>query len=341
MVVIDFNRTGLDNTWTMTGKHVKDYSMGLMPSDSWDKSLHLEEDMANANHVISQDHFDSWAVPAVTVNELEGKRPETPDATEFPKQDETGCENESTTVEQGSSSDISSVITKEEEQEDQHVEDSTKSAVEHQAQEENDGKSEKDRSLQKSPDWACIQCLDGIAALFRFITRPPTCAVDKPNDAADATLQRALLESAAEARERLKPIMHLYNARARPVQADGNCQFRALSLQLDGTEDNHASLRARIVEQLEKEPERYKDFVYEEYSDYVKRVAQVGQWGDNVTLQAASDVLGKEIRVLTDQPGAGCVDVSPSHMTSNAAEKPLCVTFVGEMHYDAAEFLES
>merc|ERR1712232_837272 len=108
---------------------------------------------------------------------------------------------------------------------------------------------------------------------------------------------------------RLQRVMDLYNASAKPVQGDGNCQFRALSLQLDGTEDNHAQLRARIVEQLGKESERYKDFVHEAYPDYLKRMAQSGQWGDNVTLQAASDMLGVDIRVLTDQPGAECIEL--------------------------------
>lgn len=131
--------------------------------------------------------------------------------------------------------------------------------------------------------------------------------------------------------------MNLYELKARPVQGDGNCQFRALSQQLNGTEDNHASLRARIVEQLKKEPERYQDFVYEEYSDYVKRIARDGQWGDNVTLQAASDLLGKDIWLLTDQPGAECVEVRPGQMTSDVTGKPLCLTFLTEIHYDAAE----
>merc|ERR1712060_561483 len=133
--------------------------------------------------------------------------------------------------------------------------------------------------------------------------------------------------------------MHLYSVRARPVQPDGNCQFRALSLQLNGTEDGHAFLRSRIVEHLKKESEQYKDFVLEEYPHYLQRMAKNGAWGDNVTLQAASDVLGKNIWILTDQPGGECVEIRPGKMTSNVTEKPLCLTFLTEIHYDAAELL--
>lgn len=63
-----------------------------------------------------------------------------------------------------------------------------------------------------------------------------------------------------------------------------------------------------------------------------------GEWGDNVTLQAASDLLGCEIRVLTDQPGAGgVVEVQPLESMTGARQRPLCLTFLTEVHYDSAE----
>jgi len=164
----------------------------------------------------------------------------------------------------------------------------------------------------------------------------------------DAELHKVLLESASlhEAREvsiavarvRLQEALDLYKAKSVPVEADGNCQFRALSQQFYGDESQHDVLRQRVVGQLEKMPERYSDFVSEPWRDYVKRLSRLCEWGDNVTLQAASDLLGVEIHILNDQPGAERVQVHP--MSSfEEARTPLCLAFLAELHYDAIEFL--
>merc|ERR1712187_877772 len=137
----------------------------------------------------------------------------------------------------------------------------------------------------------------------------------------------------------LQHVLDLYHAKAKPVQADGNCQFRALSQQMYGDENYHGDLRARVIEQLESTPERYEDFVLEPYADYVKRMARHGEWGDNVTLQAASDVLGTDIHILTDVTGAEHIEVHPIPKVFSTSQKALCLTFLTEVHYDAAEFL--
>lgn len=213
------------------------------------------------------------------------------------------------------------------------------------------------------------RCWQGLVELTKSgLSRPPSASLaDKtlvPANIADAELQQALLESsdpelqqalresaetasltsakevsAAEARERLEHVMNLYHAKAQPVQADGNCQFRALSRQLYGDEGFHATLRARVIEQLETNPERYADFVHEPFADYIKRMACNGEWGDNVTLQAASDLLCTDIHLLTDQPGGECIQVHPAEHVCSKEQKPLCLTFLTEVHYDAAEFL--
>lgn len=190
---------------------------------------------------------------------------------------------------------------------------------------------------------------------------------------ASADYQKAIEVSSAESRARLAKVLDLYKAKIRPVEADGNCQFRALSAQLYGDEGHHAALRARVAAQLRERRERYENFVHESYDQYVDRMSRNGEWGDNVTLQAASDVLGCEIHVLTDQPGSGCLELSPEGAPCNtdsaalgdsatvqdaavssepgkdsggaqweatihqSRQRPLCLTFLTEVHYDAFE----
>lgn len=151
------------------------------------------------------------------------------------------------------------------------------------------------------------------------------------------TLQESVESSSAAAHERLRKVMDLYQASVRPVKGDGNCQFRALSQQLYGDEQYHADLRAQVTKQLQSEPELYQDFVHEPYADYVSRLARDSQWGDHVTLQAASDALGLQINVFTDVPGAECIEILPRHVTHGCVQKPLCLTFLTEVHYDAAD----
>jgi len=194
------------------------------------------------------------------------------------------------------------------------------------------------------------RCWSFFASLFkpqRATTSRPD--LERPVPVADPDLERALLESAslteakevsvAIARVRLQRVMEKYQAKARPVEADGNCQFRALALQLHGDESQHAKVRSATVEWLKCMQERYWCFVHEPYEDYINRMASDGQWGDNVTLQAASDMLGRHIHILNDQPGAEHISVQPAHTAHCVTEKPLWLSFLGEMHYDAVEFL--
>jgi len=160
---------------------------------------------------------------------------------------------------------------------------------------------------------------------------------------------RVLLESASfnEAKElsvslarvRLQDVMEKYHAKVRPVEADGNCQFRALALQLHGDEDQHGKVRAQLVQWLGNMKERYSDFVHEPYDDYLRRMASDGEWGDNVTLQAASDMLCRDIHILNDQPGGERISVHPAEKADADMEKPLWLAFLAELHYDSVEFL--
>lgn len=157
-------------------------------------------------------------------------------------------------------------------------------------------------------------------------------------------LQRAIEASRASAQARLGHVMELYQAKIQPVQADGNCQFRALSAQLYGDEKHHSALRAQVVEQLRCKRERYEPYIHGvSYDDYLTRMARDAEWGDNVSLQAASDALGCPINVFTDTPGSEIVELRPmsdacsEELSQQPKERrPICLTFLTEVHYDAA-----
>ena len=73
------------------------------------------------------------------------------------------------------------------------------------------------------------------------------------------------------------------------IEADGNCQFRALADQLFVDQECYAECRAAAINQLRSEPDRYREFITEDWETYVSRMENDGEWGDNITLQAAAD----------------------------------------------------
>lgn len=179
-------------------------------------------------------------------------------------------------------------------------------------------------------------------------------------DDQDEELQRALVASAelfealqrqrAESRERLQKAARLRGVHIRPVKADGNCQFRALSVALYGSEDRHCEIRARVVEQMKIAPSYYSAFVHEPYAQYLERMSLNGEWGDNVTLQAASDTLKIRLKVFTDVSEVPCIEVIPKQLRSTdglvqqplwSLREPLCLAFQSEWHYDAAVFMKT
>ena len=99
----------------------------------------------------------------------------------------------------------------------------------------------------------------------------------------------------------------------RVVKGDGNCQFRALSDQLfrDGGA-NHEEVRSSVIERLLSSPDDYAPYCAPmSIENHAQRMSKPGEWGDHITLQAASDAYGVEINVLTSYMQAGFIEIQP------------------------------
>lgn len=68
------------------------------------------------------------------------------------------------------------------------------------------------------------------------------------------------------------------------MQGDGNCQFRAISFGLYGTEDRHAEVRGRAIAYMRRNPHAFAVFLGEDYRAYLENMARPGAWGDELTL---------------------------------------------------------
>merc|ERR1712125_72381 len=86
---------------------------------------------------------------------------------------------------------------------------------------------------------------------------------------------------------RLDQRLQKFGLRVKPIVADGACQFRAVADQLFGDQERHVEVRKRTVAKLQENPKRFSEFVHDEtWPSYLKRMACVNEWGDNLTLQA-------------------------------------------------------
>ncbi|KAG6538051.1 hypothetical protein ZIOFF_003154 [Zingiber officinale] len=138
--------------------------------------------------------------------------------------------------------------------------------------------------------------------------------------------------------QRLIDRLQLYGLVERKVEGDGNCQFRALSDQLYGTPERHKLVRHRIVDQLRSHPEFYKEYVPMAYSDYLKKISKSGEWGDHVTLQAATDKFGCKIFVITSFKDTCYIEILPRDQKPNRgtlAHAFLFLSFWAEVHYNS------
>ena len=118
------------------------------------------------------------------------------------------------------------------------------------------------------------------------------------------------------------------------IEADGNCQFRALADQLfDGDQERYAECRAAAINQLRSEPDRYREFITEDWETYVSRMENDREWGDNITLQAAADYYEVTAHVYSHDPEMPFPLVLPSQHLDT--DRIIRLSHVPEVHYSS------
>ncbi|XP_031123284.1 OVARIAN TUMOR DOMAIN-containing deubiquitinating enzyme 12-like [Ipomoea triloba] len=132
--------------------------------------------------------------------------------------------------------------------------------------------------------------------------------------------------------QRLLDRLQMYELVESKVQGDGNCQFRALSDQFYRSTDHHKFVRQQIVNQLKSCREIYEGYVPMAYDDYLRKMSKSGEWGDHVTLQAAADLYGVKIFVITSFKDTCYIEIVPNIQKS---ERVIFLSFWAEVHYNS------
>uniref|UniRef100_A0A1J3H6V3 ubiquitinyl hydrolase 1 n=1 Tax=Noccaea caerulescens TaxID=107243 RepID=A0A1J3H6V3_NOCCA len=132
--------------------------------------------------------------------------------------------------------------------------------------------------------------------------------------------------------DRLSQRLQLYGLVENKIEGDGNCQFRSLSDQLYRSSEHHNFVREQIVNQLAYNREMYEGYVPMAYTDYLKTMKKNGEWGDHVTLQAAADLFGVRMFVITSFKDTCYIEILPHLQKSN---RLICLSFWAEVHYNS------
>lgn len=140
------------------------------------------------------------------------------------------------------------------------------------------------------------------------------------------------LDQATLDHQRLLDRLQLYGLVENKVQGDGNCQFRALADQFYRSPEHHEFVRRQIVNQLKSYPEIYEGYVPMAYDEYLEKMSRSGEWGDHVTLQAAADLYGVKIFVITSFKDTCYIEILPS---AERSKRVICLSFWAEVHYNS------
>jgi hypothetical protein len=126
------------------------------------------------------------------------------------------------------------------------------------------------------------------------------------------------------------------------IAGDGNCQFRAVSLQLYGSEAHHALVRHRALEYIRERRAEFACFYagVAAFERYLTLMSRDRSWGDELTLRAITNAFGVSIHVVTSTEANWHLTYTPDRdggSEATAGRKHLFLAYVAPVHYNAFE----
>eukprot|EP01029_Cantina_marsupialis_P010168 TRINITY_DN2320_c0_g1_i1.p1 TRINITY_DN2320_c0_g1~~TRINITY_DN2320_c0_g1_i1.p1 ORF type:complete len:566 (-),score=122.94 TRINITY_DN2320_c0_g1_i1:199-1896(-) len=123
------------------------------------------------------------------------------------------------------------------------------------------------------------------------------------------------------------------------VDGDGNCLFRAVSMHVHGSEDQHAELRQQVCDHMQEHAERFRHLAPadQSFEEYITRMCQLGSWGDDPEIRALEEILDRPIVILSSEKE----DLTPVkfHFAGDTpadwdSHPPIHVSYHGGSHYN-------
>ncbi|KAG7345624.1 OTU-like cysteine protease [Nitzschia inconspicua] len=120
----------------------------------------------------------------------------------------------------------------------------------------------------------------------------------------------------------------------REQDGDGNCLFRAISLQVYGDASMHGDVRKKCMDFMERDREHFSMFVTgEPFAEYIARKRMDGVHGNNPEIQAISELFNRPIEVFTPENGAKPLNIF--HAEYKTDDAPIRLSYHDGNHYNA------
>lgn len=155
-------------------------------------------------------------------------------------------------------------------------------------------------------------------------------------------------EKIMEGLQLLQQRVDFIKVRIKKMGDDGNCQFRALSNELYGSQEHHQAVRDRVITHLREHADEFSFFVSEskqEWEDYLQRMSRSRTWGDELTLRAASDAYQCVVHIVTTTHENWLLHYGAEHREKHEAEGthvPECfLAYVSPIHYNVIAMPDS
>jgi hypothetical protein len=136
-----------------------------------------------------------------------------------------------------------------------------------------------------------------------------------------------------------------------PCQGDGNCLFRAVSLQVYGDAEQHEEVREKCCDFMERDPQHFAPFVAttgaedanygagdatttnSAFFEYIRRKRQTGVHGNNPEIQAVSELFNRPVEVFTPERGATALNIFQT--AYKCSDVPIRLSYHDGNHYNA------
>lgn len=129
------------------------------------------------------------------------------------------------------------------------------------------------------------------------------------------------------------------------MKGDGNCMFRAFADQIYGDEEYHEIIREKCMDYLQVEKKFFSQFIEDgekEFDNYVNMKRKLGVWGDDVELQALSEIYNRPIEIYSgsDKPLKTFHENKNDFNLKNKDNKnskiqPIRISYHGNKHYNS------
>ncbi|XP_057806594.1 OVARIAN TUMOR DOMAIN-containing deubiquitinating enzyme 6-like [Salvia miltiorrhiza] len=117
----------------------------------------------------------------------------------------------------------------------------------------------------------------------------------------------------------------------RKMLEDGNCLFRAVADQVYGDSELYDLVRQMCIDYMERERDHFSQFITEGFTSYCKRKRRDKVYGNNVEIQALSEMYNRPIHIYS----YSTEPINIFHGTYNTDTPPIRLSYHHGNHYNS------